>query len=128
MLNATHAVSTLSSFKSSPVIASGKDYEVNTRITYAMRTVGQGFCDIKHFCTAMDLPPLVSQKAYEKILRKINLASCEVADDSMKNAAKEEILTSGSNEICVSGDEHCSFIQTSEASRFSYAADKIILF
>ncbi|GFQ87156.1 hypothetical protein TNCT_545121 [Trichonephila clavata] len=48
----------------------------------------------------MDLPPPVSQKAYEKILRKINLASCEVADDSMKNAAKEEILASGSNEIC----------------------------
>ncbi|GFR33591.1 DUF5641 domain-containing protein [Trichonephila clavata] len=104
-----HSCSTLSTFKSSPVIASGKDYEVNTRITYAMRTVGQGFCGIKHFCTAMDLPPPVSQKAYEKILRKINLASCEVADDSMKNAAKEEILASGSNEICVSGDENrCS--------------------
>ncbi|GFR00002.1 hypothetical protein TNCT_532211 [Trichonephila clavata] len=52
----------------------------------------------------MDLQPPVSQKAYEKIMRKINLASCEVADDSMKNAAKEEILASGSNEICVSGD------------------------
>ncbi|GFR05349.1 hypothetical protein TNCT_432661 [Trichonephila clavata] len=38
-----HSCSTLSTFKSSPVIASGKDYEVNTRITYAMRTVGQGF-------------------------------------------------------------------------------------
>ncbi|GFR03944.1 uncharacterized protein TNCT_20101 [Trichonephila clavata] len=99
-----YSCSTLSTFKSSPIIASGKDYEVNTRITYAMRTVGQGFCGIKHFCTAMDLPPPVSQKAYEKIPRKINLASCEVADDSMKNAAKEEILASGSNEICVSGD------------------------
>ncbi|GFR29712.1 small conductance calcium-activated potassium channel protein [Trichonephila clavata] len=89
--------STLSTFKSSPVIDSGNDYEVNTRIAYAMRTVGQGFSGIKHFCTAMDLPPPVSQKAYEKILWKINLASCEVADDSMKNAAKEEILASGSN-------------------------------
>ncbi|GFQ82431.1 uncharacterized protein TNCT_135681 [Trichonephila clavata] len=69
-----------------------------------MRTVGQGFWGIKHFCTAMDLPPPVSQKPYEKILRKINLTSCKVADDSMKNAAKEEILASGSNEICVSGD------------------------
>ncbi|GFQ68642.1 uncharacterized protein TNCT_400171 [Trichonephila clavata] len=100
-----YSCSTLSTFKSSPVIASGKDYEVNTRITYAMRTVGQGFFGIKHFCTAMDLPPPVSQKAYEKILRKINLASCEVTDDSMKNAAKEEILASESNEICVSGDD-----------------------
>ncbi|GFU74365.1 uncharacterized protein TNCV_2094891 [Trichonephila clavipes] len=36
-------------------------------------------------------------------MRKINLASREVADDSMKNAAKE-VSASGSNEICVSGD------------------------
>ncbi|GFT61276.1 uncharacterized protein TNCV_927101 [Trichonephila clavipes] len=39
----------------------------------------------------MDLPPPVSQKSYERILRKINLASHEVADDSMKNAAKNVI-------------------------------------
>ncbi|GFV67358.1 uncharacterized protein TNCV_3671131 [Trichonephila clavipes] len=53
----------------------------------------------------MHLPPPVSQKSYERILRKINLASREVADDSMKNAVKEEVSASGSNEICVSGDE-----------------------
>ncbi|GFX11465.1 uncharacterized protein TNCV_1821481 [Trichonephila clavipes] len=52
----------------------------------------------------MDLPPPVSQKSYERILRKINLASREVADDSMKNAAKEEVSLSGSNGICASGD------------------------
>ncbi|GFX00516.1 uncharacterized protein TNCV_2235231 [Trichonephila clavipes] len=71
--------STLSPFKSSSVIASSKDYEVNTRITYAMRTVGLGFNGIKNFCTAMDLPPPVSQKSYERMLRKINLTSREVA-------------------------------------------------
>ncbi|GFX38398.1 hypothetical protein TNCV_2343741 [Trichonephila clavipes] len=52
----------------------------------------------------VDLPPPVSQKSYERILRKINLASREVADDSMKNAAKKEVTASGSNEICVSGN------------------------
>ncbi|GFX83402.1 uncharacterized protein TNCV_1426981 [Trichonephila clavipes] len=52
----------------------------------------------------MDLPSPVSQKSYERIMRKINLASREVANDSMKNAAKEEVSASGSNEICVSGD------------------------
>ncbi|GFU87061.1 uncharacterized protein TNCV_1586491 [Trichonephila clavipes] len=52
----------------------------------------------------MDLPPPVSQKSYKRTLRKINLASREVADDLMKNAAKEEVSASGSNEICVSGD------------------------
>ncbi|GFV32960.1 uncharacterized protein TNCV_1746021 [Trichonephila clavipes] len=97
-----YSCSTLNTFKSSSVIASSKDYEVNTRIIYAMRTVGLGFCGIKNFCTAMDLPPPVSQKSYERIQRKINLASHEVADDSMKNAAKEEVSASGSNEICVS--------------------------
>ncbi|GFU65102.1 uncharacterized protein TNCV_3617011 [Trichonephila clavipes] len=81
---------TLTTFKSSSVIASSKDYEINTRITYDMRTVELGFCGVKNFCTAMDLPPPVSQKSYERILRKINLASHEVADDSMKNAAKEK--------------------------------------
>ncbi|GFU66313.1 uncharacterized protein TNCV_3642361 [Trichonephila clavipes] len=96
--------STLTTFKSSSVIASSKDCEANARITYAMRTVGLGFCGIKNFPTAMDLPPPVSQKSYERILRKINLASREVAEDSMKNAAKAEVSASGSNEICVSGD------------------------
>ncbi|GFU95078.1 hypothetical protein TNCV_4138621 [Trichonephila clavipes] len=51
----------------------------------------------------MDLPSPVSQKLYERIMRKINLAS-HLVDDSMKNAAKEEVSASGSNEICVSGD------------------------
>ncbi|GFX15046.1 uncharacterized protein TNCV_4898141 [Trichonephila clavipes] len=99
-----YSCSSLTTFKSSSVIASSKDYEINTRITYAMRTVGLGFCGIKNFCTAIDLPSPVSQKSYERIMRKINLASREVADDSMKNAAKEEVSASGSNKICVSGD------------------------
>ncbi|GFV73945.1 uncharacterized protein TNCV_1190261 [Trichonephila clavipes] len=56
----THSCSTLATFKTSSVIASSKDYEVNTRITYAMRTVGLGFWGIKNFCRAMDSPPPVS--------------------------------------------------------------------
>ncbi|GFX80496.1 uncharacterized protein TNCV_2530041 [Trichonephila clavipes] len=52
----------------------------------------------------VDLPPPVSQKSYERILQKINLASREVADDSIKNAVKEEVSASGSNKICISGD------------------------
>ncbi|GFW52522.1 uncharacterized protein TNCV_404501 [Trichonephila clavipes] len=87
-----YSCSTLTTFKSSSVIASSKDYEVNTRITYAMRTVGLGFCGIKNFYTAMDLPSPVSQKSYERIMRKINLASREVADDSMKMLRKKNVI------------------------------------
>lgn len=69
-----------------------------------MRTVGLGLCGVKNFCTAMDLPPPVSQKSYERILKKIKLASSEVADNSMKTGVSEEIAAMGSKEICVSGD------------------------
>ncbi|GFX83316.1 uncharacterized protein TNCV_2489721 [Trichonephila clavipes] len=75
-----YSCSTLTTFKSSSVIAS------------------------KFLHGNVDLPSPVSQKSYKRIMRKINLASREVADDSMKNAAKEEVSASGSNEICVSGD------------------------
>ncbi|GFX67006.1 uncharacterized protein TNCV_4181311 [Trichonephila clavipes] len=49
----------------------------------------------------MDLPSPVSQKSYERIMRKINLASREAAEDSMKNAAKEEVTASGRKVIDV---------------------------
>lgn len=92
-------------FKSSPLIEqSNHAYEVNSRIIYAMRTVGLGLRGIKNFCTAMDLPPPVSQKSYDSILKNIKVASCEVAEKSMKNGAKEEISSTESNEICISGD------------------------
>lgn len=97
--------STLSTFKSSPVLkSSNHDYEVNVRIIYAMRTVGLGLQGIKNFCTAMDMPQPVSQRPYDRILKNIKYASSEVAVNSMKKAANEEILASECNEICVSGD------------------------
>lgn len=97
--------STLSTFKSSPLLKSScHDYEVNVRIIYAMRTVGLGLQGIKNFCTAMDMPQPVSQKSYDRILNKIKAASSEVAVNSMKKAANEEVLASKTNEICISGD------------------------
>ncbi|GFU53645.1 uncharacterized protein TNCV_2093871 [Trichonephila clavipes] len=52
----------------------------------------------------MDLPPPVLQKSYDRILNNIKSASFIVAVASMNKAAKEEIATSETNEICVSGD------------------------
>ncbi|GFX34964.1 uncharacterized protein TNCV_2329041 [Trichonephila clavipes] len=94
-----------STFKSSPVFeSSNHDYEINTRITYAIRTLGVGLRGIKTFCSVMDLPPPVSQKSYDRILNNIKSASFIVAVASMNKAAKEEIAASETNEICVSGD------------------------
>ncbi|GFX25356.1 uncharacterized protein TNCV_1275161 [Trichonephila clavipes] len=94
-----------STFKSSPVFeSSNHGYEINTRITYAMRTLGVGLRGIKTFCSVMDLPPPVSQKSYDRILNNIKSASSIVAVASMNKAAKEDIAASETNEICVSGD------------------------
>ncbi|GFW03385.1 uncharacterized protein TNCV_4939181 [Trichonephila clavipes] len=94
-----------STFKSSPVFeSSNHDYEINTLITYAMRTLGVGLRGIKTFCSVMDLPPPVSQKSYDRILNNIKSASSIVAVASMNKVAKEEIAASETNEICVSGD------------------------
>ncbi|GFT43743.1 uncharacterized protein TNCV_53741 [Trichonephila clavipes] len=94
-----------STFKSSPVFeSSNHDYEINTRNTYAMRTLGDGLRGIKTFCSVMDLPPPVSQKSYDRILNNIKSASSIVAVASMNKAAKEEIAASETNEICLSGD------------------------
>ncbi|GFW00972.1 uncharacterized protein TNCV_1762101 [Trichonephila clavipes] len=41
----------------------------------------------------MDLPSPVSQKSYERIMRKINLASREVADDSMKKCCERRSIS-----------------------------------
>lgn len=100
-----NSCSTLSTFKSSPLLkSSNHDYEVNARMIYAMRTVGLGLHGIKNFCTAMDMPQPVSQKSYDRILKNIKAASSEVAINSMRKAANEEILASENNAICISGD------------------------
>ncbi|GFT77769.1 uncharacterized protein TNCV_7891 [Trichonephila clavipes] len=94
-----------STFKSSPEFeSSNHDYEINTRITYSMRTLGVGLRGIKTFCSVMDLQPPVSQKSYDRVLNNIKSASSIVVVASMNKAAKEEIAASETNEICVSGD------------------------
>ncbi|GFV52182.1 uncharacterized protein TNCV_5071031 [Trichonephila clavipes] len=105
-----------STFKSSPVFeSSNHDYEINTRITYAMRTLGVDLHGIKTFCSVMDLSPPISQKSYDSILNNIKSASSIVAVASMNKAAKEDNAESETNEICFSGDG--TWIARGHASR-----------
>ncbi|GBM19685.1 hypothetical protein AVEN_199854-1 [Araneus ventricosus] len=78
--------------------------EINRRITYAMRSVGQGLEGMKTFCGIMDLNPPVSQNSYEQICRRVNAASKNVAIESMKKAADEEVAAVDNTDITVSGD------------------------
>lgn len=81
--------------------------EINRRIVYAMRCLGQDLTSIQLFCGLMDLPPPVKQTTYALIVNRILSASKLVAKQSMKRAVEDEIkLTSEpeKREISISGD------------------------
>lgn len=78
--------------------------DINRRIIYALRCIGQGLEGLKTFCGVMDLYSPVTQNAYDNICRKIRDATCEVATESMRKAAEEEAIANGSRKVTVSGD------------------------
>ncbi|GBL98092.1 hypothetical protein AVEN_84592-1 [Araneus ventricosus] len=82
----------------------GPKTEINRWITYAMRSVGQGLESMKTFCGIMDLNPPASQNSYEQICRRVNAASKNVANESMKKAADEEVAAVDSTDITVGVD------------------------
>lgn len=79
--------------------------EINKRVTYAMRCIGQGLGGLKTFCCVMDLPPPVTQKAYDNIVDRVRQSTSIVAKMSMEKAVLEEIKeNSGKTDITISGD------------------------
>lgn len=67
----------------------GKGYDINRRILYSMRSLGQGYSGIEKFTTHMNLPPPMTQNNYDKLVKTVEKAVHEVAEDSMKDAADE---------------------------------------
>lgn len=91
---------------SCPYIKNG--YEINRRITLAMRLLGVGLNDIKKFCAFMEMPRPIYHSFYDKLVESISIATSAVRNKSMKQAAAEEVSKScekGQTEgITVSGD------------------------
>lgn len=67
----------------------GKFFDVNTRLTYAMRSIGQGYSSIEKFTALMNLPKPMTQKSYEKLVSSLLKAAQEVAEETMNDAANE---------------------------------------
>ncbi|GFV90728.1 uncharacterized protein TNCV_2224441 [Trichonephila clavipes] len=80
-----------------------KVYEVNTRLAYAMRSVGKGEAAAKVFCGVMNLPP--PPKRFYESLHALNNATEKVAKVSMALAAAE---TLSFNNDSVSAISKCS--------------------
>ncbi|GFT50202.1 uncharacterized protein TNCV_3622571 [Trichonephila clavipes] len=72
-----------------------KMYEVNTRLAYAMRSVGKGEAAAKVFCGVMNLPP--PPKRFYESLHALNNATEKVAKVSMALAAAETLSFNNGN-------------------------------
>lgn len=95
----------LCSFRNSKMTGpSNKIAEVNLRCTYAVRSLGLGYAAMKLFCGLMDLPKPVSKKSYNSSVKKMQKFSSQIAEQSMNNAAREEIELTNSSCIDISGD------------------------
>jgi len=66
-----------------------KYFEVNRRIVYGMRTIGQGSTSAKRFCGMMDMPPPPKPKAYARHNKALLKATKTVAADTMTKAGIE---------------------------------------
>ena len=81
-----------------------KSFEINQRIIYTMRVLGQGYSGIKKFTNLMNMPTPMTNNNYDKQVKTISKIVKEVADESMSDAA--DALKCGSNEI-VDTDVSC---------------------
>ncbi|KYN01367.1 hypothetical protein ALC62_07840 [Cyphomyrmex costatus] len=96
----------ITTIESSPLINSA--YDINRRITFAMRLIGIGMQGINKFCAFMCLPNPVYQKAYDDIVKCIATGTKAVKSVVLHDAVKEEKKISeeyGQNKgLSVSGD------------------------
>lgn len=65
----------------------GKGYDINRRIVYAMRSLGQGHTGIEKFTTLMNMPRPMAVTTYNKIVDKMAAAASDIAKDTMAEAA-----------------------------------------
>lgn len=81
-----------------------KHFEVNRRLVYGMRSIGQGASSAKRFCGVMNMPPPPKPNAYQRHNKALMKAAKKVADDTMLSAAKEiHQVSHDANEITSCG-------------------------
>ena len=82
---------------------SSSAYNVNVRLVYAMRSIGQGFAGAKRFCGLMNMPNVPTKNNFNKILRRLKSKAFKVAEDSMAAASKELFGDDKGNEVIKCG-------------------------
>ena len=81
-----------------------KHFEVNRRLVYGMRSIGQGASSAKRFCGVMTMPPPDKPNAYQGHNKALMKATKTVAEETMNSAAIEiHNLSHEENEITKCG-------------------------
>ncbi|GFY70951.1 uncharacterized protein TNIN_398001 [Trichonephila inaurata madagascariensis] len=109
-------------FLNSKKCDSSENYELNTRLVYAMRCIGKGAESARMFCGIKNLPPPPTKfSKYNKILLQ---ATRETFEDSMAEAVREAVdENDGKKDIAVAVDV---FIKS--RNLISYTDGKIAAF
>ncbi len=79
-----------------------KGFEVNKRLVYGMRLIGQGRTSAKRFCGIMNMPSPPKPNAYSKNNKAILKAAKTVAEKSMMDASDEIHALKGNNSAGIS--------------------------
>jgi hypothetical protein len=74
-------------FQTSRNIKNG--FDVNKRIVYTMRTLGQGHAGLERFTTLMDMPKPMTRNNYDKTIIKLAKITKSIAEETMADAAEE---------------------------------------
>ena len=64
-----------------------KTFDINRRIIYAMRNIGQGHASIKKFTALMNMPSPMTVKNYDQSVKTMTKVVVEVAEETMADAA-----------------------------------------
>ena len=82
--------------------ASAKTHDINRRIIYTMRSIGQGYSSIQKFTALMNMPQPMTQKNYDRSVKVISEVVQDVAEETMADAATELKENQGTNNPDVS--------------------------
>lgn len=102
-------------FYTSKTLPDSGKFEVNSRLTYAMRCIGKGQMSSKVVSAVMDMPPpLTTFQHYNADIRN---ATHEVCMESMERAAGQSVVAnSGNADLTVTGDG--SWMRRGHTSRY----------
>ena len=66
-----------------------QSFDVNKRLVYTMRSLGQGYSGIKTFTSLMNMPQPMTENNYEKVINIMSTVVKSVAEETMQDACQE---------------------------------------